>query len=871
MMPGAIFGLARACLIPYHQQLTCVPSTTTLEQSQKTTMCPVDSMLNNIRLPFKFLLLSALLISASLSATTKDNSSNRWQCRATTEGGWACGNIKPADGWGTRFVAPQRTPAVAPTTRASYKIDGQQLDWAPRQALNEVQKQAIPNYCSGRYIEPDYIDAEQRALDPTSQPIKGAAQSSQTDENGITTLTGDVVFSQGYRQIKGAKAILNRDAGTADFEGHVQYREPGMLLLGNDTHVNLSDNEATINNAKFVGHTSHMRGTAKKLTRQGNGVVIIEHGTVTYCEPDSNSWRLVGGKLKLDPEAGVGTVKHARLHIKDVPVLYVPYLSFPIDDRRKSGFLTPDISSSDGFDIATPYYWNIAPNYDATLTPRVIGDRGSMGEVKFRYLHNKNSGTLGGAYLVSDKLFMDEDRWLSVFNHHGSELNNITTLVDATAVSDTKYFNDLGADLNATSQTHLLRMAQANYTDQYWSLTTRVQGYQTIDATISAVDKPYDRLPQILLTGQYPHQSTGLEFGLLTEYSYFDRDNDGLIGIDRAVGHRTRIEPSVSWLFETPYAFVKPKATYRYAQYKLEDLTAGFNDTPNLSVPVFSFDSGLFFERDTGWGNSPLTQTFEPRLFYLNVPEEQDQLEIPDFDTGELDFSYNQLFREDRFVGGDRVGDANQLSVGLTSRFIETDGFERARASIGQIYYFDDRMVTLTDTPPVRTDLTSESALAAELMFALHSGWQLQGDIEWDPDIERTNQSSLYLRYHGDNRHLFNIGYRYRNDDREQLEQSDVSLIWPIGDHWSFISRWNQDLIHDRIVEAFAGIEYQSCCWAVRVLGRRWVNDNDLSAIDKVNEKEAIYIQFQLTGLGNIGDSMERLFRDSIPGYQEKN
>jgi len=180
-------------------------------------------------------------------------------------------------------------------------------------------------------------------------------------------------------------------------------------------------------------------------------------------------------------------------------------------------------------------------------------------------------------------------------------------------------------------------------------------------------------------------------------------------------------------------------------------------------------------------------------------------------------------------------------------------------------------MVTLTDTPPVRTDLTSESALAAELMFALHSGWQLQGDIEWDPDIERTNQSSLYLRYHGDNRHLFNIGYRYRNDDREQLEQSDVSLIWPIGDHWSFISRWNQDLIHDRIVEAFAGIEYQSCCWAVRVLGRRWVNDNDLSAIDKVNEKEAIYIQFQLTGLGNIGDSMERLFRDSIPGYQEKN
>lgn len=833
-------------------------------------MCPVDSMPDNFRLPVKFTLLSALMISASLSAATADNSSNRWQCRASSDGSWQCGDIKPADGLGTRFIAPQRAPAVTPEASTPAQIAAQKLDWVPRQALNETQLQATPGYCSGRYVEPAYVDAEQRAQDPANQPMKGAAQTSKTDKNGITTLTGDVVISQGYRQIKSDKAVLNRDASTADFEGRAQYREPGMLLIGEDTHVNLSNNEVTINNAEFVGHDSHMRGTAEKLTRQGDGIVVVERGSITRCEPGSNSWRLVGSKIKLDPEAGVGTIKHARLHVKDIPVFYVPYLSFPIDDRRKSGFLIPDIGSSgDGVDIATPYYWNIAPNYDATLTPRYIGDRGSMGEAEFRYLHSKNSGILGGAYLVSDDLFMSQDRWLGVFNHRGSEFNNITTLVDATAVSDTKYFNDLGTDLNATSQTHLLRLAQANYASQYWNLTTRVQGYQTLDETISDADKPYDRLPQILLKGQYPHQSTGLEFGLLTEYSYFDRDNNGLTEVDRAIGHRTRIEPSVSWLFETPYAFVKPKATYRFAQYALDGLAAGLNDSPELSVPVFSLDSGLFFERDTGWANTPLTQTFEPRLFYLNVPEEQGQQEIPTFDTSELDFSYSQLFREDRFVGGDRVGDANQLSVGLTSRFIETGGFERARASIGQIYYFDDRMVTLSGTP-VRTDSTSKSALAAELMYALHSGWRLQGDIEWDPDIERTNQSSVYLRYHGDNRHLFNIGYRIRNDDREQLEQTDVSLVMPVSDHWSFISRWNQDLIHDRIIEAFAGLEYQSCCWAVRVVGRRWINDDDLSAVDEVQEKDALYIQFILKGLGNIGDSTERLFSDSIPGYQEE-
>lgn len=835
-------------------------------------MRPVNSMSDNSRLPVKSTLLAALMVSASLSAADQKNDpgtdSNRWRCQATAEGGWQCGNVPPTEGLGTRFVKPE-PPTYSTTEDASLSIE-QKLDWVPRQALSDEQHLETPNYCSGRYVEPDYVDADQRTLDPATQPLKGSAASSTTDEHGVTTLSGNVVINQGYRQVKSDQAVLDRDAGTADFEGRSQYREPNVLLVGENTHVNLDTNEVTINDAEFVGHTSHMRGSAKKLIRRGDGVVVIEQGSITRCAPGSNTWNLVGSEVKLNQEEGFGTIKHARLHIKDVPVMYVPYMTFPIDDRRKSGFLMPQFGTSDdGLDIATPYYWNIAPNYDATLTPRLITDRGSMGEAEFRYQHTKNTGVLGGAYLVSDDLFMGQDRWLGVIDHRGNEFDNISTRVTATAVSDDKYFNDLGTDLNASSQSHLLRLAEANYTNEHWSITSRVQGYQTIDPAILAADKPYDRLPQLLAVGQYPLEDSGFEFGLTSEYSYFNRDNNTLTGLDRAVGHRTRIEPSVSWLYETPYAYIKPKTTYRYAQYQLEDLNASLNDSPDLGVAVFSLDSGLFFERDTDWFKTPLTQTFEPRLFYLNVPEESGQLENPLFDTSELDFSYNQLFREDRFVGGDRVGDANQLSLGLTSRFIETDGFERARASIGQIFHFEDRMVTLTGTPD-RTDLTSESALAAELMYALKSGWRVQGDIEWDSDIQRTNQSSLYLRYRGDNRHLFNVGYRIRNDNREQLEQSDVSLVWPITHRWSFVSRWNQDLIHDRIVEAFAGLEYQSCCWAVRVVGRRWINDSDLTAADKAKEKDAIYIQFVLKGLGNIGDSTEQLLSDSIPGYQSQ-
>lgn len=818
------------------------------------------------RLPLKTSLLTALLISAPLSAASS-NDSNRWHCKAASDGSWQCGSTKPADGLGTRFVAPQRAAVVVSDASTPYKIDGEQLDWVPSQALSEEQ-QGTTGYCSGRYVEPAYVDAEQRLLAPDSQPTQGSAKTSQTDENGVTTLTGNVVLTQGYRQIKSEQAVLDREAGTANFVGRTQFREPGILLIGEDPHINLNSNELTLNNAEFVAHNSHIRGDAEKLSRQTDGIIRVDQGSLTYCAPGSNTWAVEGSEVRIDQEKGHATIKHARLKIKDVPVFYVPWARFPLDKQRQSGFLTPDIGTSDGFDIATPYYWNIAPNYDATLTPRYIGDRGVLGEAEFRYLHNNNHGEIGAAFLSSDDDFQNKDRWLGAVDHQGTLFNRINTRVDYTTVSDDDYFSDLGTDLNATSQTNLLRLAEASYNGNYWDITARTQGYQTIDSAITDANKPYDRLPQIIVNGLYPHDDSGFEFGLMTEYSNFDRDNSGLTGIDRAVGHRTRIAPSVSWLFETPYAYLKPKATYHYTHYQLSDLTAGLNDSPDISVPVFSFDSGLFFERDTNWAGKSATQTFEPRFFYLKAPEEKGQLENPLFDTSELDFSYNQLFRENRFVGGDRINDADQASLGLTTRFIENDGFERARASIGQIFYNDDRNVTLTSTQ-ARTDRTSDSPVAAELMYALKSGWRLQGDIEFDTDINRTNQSSLNLRYHGDNKHIFNIGYRVRNDDRERIEQTDISAVFPVSNHWSVVSRWNHDLIRDRIVEAFAGLEYQSCCWAVRVIGRRWINDDDITASDGVDEKDAIYIQFELKGLGQIGDSTERLFSDSIPGYQE--
>lgn len=835
-------------------------------------------MRNNNNLRSKALLgLASFVCSSAVFAVTPESAGNsgRWQCQPSNDGkGWQCAAANPSPAQGVLYVpVEQKDKASRRSGRAAAPVaaKGQyaRLDWVEKSQLPEEQREQLPGYCSGAYVEPDYLSEEVRDLDPSSQPIQGSSIQSTTTEDGRSTLTGDVVIRQGYRQVKSNKAIIDRPAGTVQLEGESSYREPGVLLIGQNTHINLEDKSVAIEDAEFVAHQNQMRGEAKRLEKHPDNSITISKGQVTNCPPGVNSWALRSKEIELDLAAGEGVAKHAVLRVKDVPVFYTPYIRFPIDDRRKTGFLFPQIGSSDdGVDLSAPYYFNIAPNYDATFTPRYISDRGAMGELEFRYLHSNNQGVIGGAYLDGDDEFNGEDRWLGSVAHSGTLFNLINTRINFASVSDDDYFTDLGTELAVASQTHLLRIGEASIARDFWRLALRLQGYQTLDEAITDADEPYDRLPQVLFESLYPVGETGLQLGLMTDYSYFDRDNDNLVGLDRATGGRMRAEPSISWKLEWPFAYIKPTVKYRYVKYSLDDLPSGIDDAPDISTPLYSLDTGMFFERSMSLFGDHLTHTFEPRIFYLRVPEEKNQHLLPNFDTGELTFSYNQLFREDRFVGGDRIGDADQLSVGLTTRLIEDSGFERFRASLGQIFYFDDRLVTLTGIPAL-DDLTSESAYAAEFAYALQSGWRFYGGIEWDPDLERTNESNLGIRYHGDNSHIFNLGYRVRQD-RQKIEQVDFSLIWPITERLKLFTRWNQDLIHDRVIEALAGIEFSSCCWSVRIAARRWINDDDNFILNEVEEKDGIYLQFQLKGLGGLGQSLDGLLSNSISGYREQ-
>ncbi|MCU7236452.1 LPS-assembly protein LptD [Pseudomonas peradeniyensis] len=928
------------------------------------------------------LLVTGGLLALQPLATSYVVAAEQFDCQVSAAGGWDCkpktsANLPPrpvhpgaaaassgAEAPGEAAATEAEKPMLVTEAKGrglkSRSEDYSHLDWVPREKLTAAQLAETGPYCGGAYIEPTRPGMNDSTPKDESPTYINAKVSKYQQEQQIATLAGDVVMRQGSMQAEADEANLYQAENRGELKGNVKIRDNGSLVVGDEAQIQLDTGEARVDNAEYVMHKSHIRGNALYAKRAENAIIRLKDGTYTTCEPGSNAWQLKGNNITLNPATGFGTATNVTLRVKDFPVFYTPYIYFPIDDRRQSGFLPPSFSSSSdtGFMLVTPYYFNLAPNYDATLYPRYMAKRGMLMEGEFRYLTKSSEGQFGGAFLNDQdddrkkQTDYKKDRWMVNWQHKGGLDERLLAEVDYTDISDPFYFQDLETDqIGIKTQDIVNQQGALTYRGDSYTARLNVQAYEM--ATISQIT-PYDRLPQLNLYGMLPFHPGGLDFNYESEAVRFDRDlkndlvfdkdgnpdpsagfvldpvtgavlggrrlDENVFGIARSNGTRLNLAPSMSLPLEASYGYFKPKLKYSYTHYDLDldskgkkdvadnpgmrTLYGDYKSNQNRDIPIFSVDSGLYFDRNTQLFGTNYRQTLEPRLFYLYVPY-KDQTDIPIFDSGENTFNYASLFRDNRFSGIDRIGDENKLSLGVTNRWIEDNGFQRQRFSIGQAVYFKDRKVQLPGID-YRTRVDSKSNVspyALEYEYAFNRDWRFNSDFNWDPDTRSTRSGSATFHYQPEDNpnKVVNLGYRYRNDlitydaqtgnwrvgggdygtpgtpgyikDYYKIQQHDFSVIWPIVPQWSVIARWQHDYNRNRTLEAMGGFEYDNCCWKLRLINRYWIDYDDFSQAVPQNEKgdHGIFLQIVLKGLGGVvGNKVESFLDQGIQGYRTR-
>lgn len=718
--------------------------------------------------------------------------------------------------------------------------------------------------CEPDELAPEIVTATPNPRPANELPIQAEAQHGESSPTQ-SLLEGNATVSRGDQRLHADRITLDRTANHAQADAGFTYSDPRLALRGKRAEVDLDTSTGWFADADYYFPGRNAQGHAAEVqVDQGQHESQMTDATYSTCPRGKETWKLRASEIDLNQTTERGTANHIWLEFKDTPVFYFPWLSFPINDERQSGFLFPrqGYSSETGFDLAVPYYWNIAPNQDMTITPRLMTDRGVLLGVEYRFLQPWQQGQLSFEYIPDDRRY-DGARGSINITDRAAPLDNVYTDLRYEYVSDDSYIRDLSNNLSFLTPNYLERHLDARYFGDWWQGLVRVEGFQVLNpAVFATTGNPYERLPQLLFNGGWPTDSHGFSYQMRGELVNFQQT-------DMVTGLRLDLWPSVTWTAEQPWGYVKPQVGFRYTSYELDNTEPGANDAPSRALPVLSLDSGLIFDRpfQANWlGVTAGTQTLEPRLFYLYVPY-RDQDNIPLFDSWQMDHDFNWLFRLNRFTGADRMGDANQLTAALTTRLIDgPSGQERLQASIGQIQYFADRLVTLYPDGPEET--WDNSGLIAQGILNLSSRWTIQAGVNLQPASSDVQRTGFDLRYYANSRQLVNLSYlldRYQADlsQGDQIHSVDVSALWPLNSQWRLVGRWNQALNVDRNLDTLAGLEYEDCCWAIRAVARQYRDTPT-----QVDSQSAFYFEFEFKGLSRVGSSLENVLRNSIFGYQ---
>jgi LPS-assembly protein len=709
-----------------------------------------------------------------------------------------------------------------------------------------------------------------------------------------------VVIRQGDRQFK-ADQVQIENKKNVKGQGGVDYTDPLVHILGSGGDYS-PEAGANFKDAQFQLLQRPARGAAQTLNLTPEGILHLRDVKYTTCPVGDYSWQLNASDIKLDTRAKEGEARDAKIEFKGVPILYLPWISFPLGDERKSGFLypTPGYASRSGIVLAVPYYWNIAPNMDMTAEPIWYSRRGIDLGGEFRYLEPSTRGDLSWHFLPNDTVFHGTRSMLRLRNT-ADLIDNLRFTVDAANVSDTQYFQDFSQGPEGTSTAFVERRATVSYRDPHWRIDGEAQQFQTIDSTLAEINRPYARVPSLTASADYGWGPGSLvRYGFDSELVNFDRDishgtncaPNGTFVSPCVRGWRLDVMPVVSLNLNEPGYFFRPAIAYRATQYQLDNTQPGEDRSPSRTLPVASVDTGLQFERDLGPA-AKRKLTLEPRLLYLYVPY-RNQSTLPVFDTALPDLVPVELFRTNRYVGADRVSDANQVAMGLTSRLLDgRDGRQFISVTFGQIYYFETPKVVLPfETPQSGT----RSNFITQFAINAFQDWNSNIGLQWNPQASQFERADVNIQYKPAVDKVINLAYRFERGTIHPasqcniidatgtssvelaaaqysqagicgFEQFELSAAWPITDRWRAFGREVYSLQDKQPLETFAGFEYGSCCWRVRFGARRYISRRPLQSTETGPQDTAAWLQLELKGLAGVGSASDTFLIDEIRGY----
>lgn len=682
-------------------------------------------------------------------------------------------------------------------------------------------------------------------------------------ERGVE-LEGNAELRRGGAVVKGDTLSYDQDTDEARASGNVRVARDGTLAVGPEARLRVEANEGYMLSPDYYFQQTGGSGSAERIDFLDKNQSTIQRATYTTCSPDNADWYFSARQLDLDSDRQVGVAHNAVLRFFDVPILAAPVVSFPLTDERRSGVLAPlfAYSSRSGFDLTVPYYFNIAPNRDLTLYPRLMTERGVQLGGDFRYLGNGYSGRIRGEFLPNDKR-TNSDRWLYSIQHSQNLAKGLNAYLNLNRVSDDRYPDDLTRTVAQSTLRQYAQEGGVTYTWGDFNVLARVQTFQTLAPSQPA----YERVPQ--LNGRFTRYNwNGFDVQVEADYTRF-RIPLTTTGLQQPQGERVFIQPSISYPIVRPGWYVTPKVMFNAAQYQMDPASnlQGAPNTLTRTVPTMSLDAGMTFERDAPtvsrlFGVNYL-QTLEPRLFYVYTPF-RDQRLFPLFDTVQSDFGYGQIFSENPFTGYDRIADNNKLTAGVTTRLIETEtGIERFRATLAQRFDFTGQRVQLTGT--LDDAESGYSDLLAATTIQLFRGYYLDTGVQYNPENDRVVQSNVAFAWRPESRKLLNIGYRYRRPttvtDNTAIDQFEISSQWPLTRRTYGIGRVAYDMSGNQLVDTLLGLEYAADCWVGRVAYQRFRNTTQ-------GYTGRVFLQVEFRGLSKIGSNPLDILRLNVPGYE---